>query len=342
MELLYEKLLRGSKNLLAFSAGIDSTALFFLLEERGIAFDIAIVDYALRKQSQQEVAYAKELAQRFQKKIYIKRAPLTPPAIEKRARDIRYRFFEEIIATHHYDTLITAHHLGDQLEWFLMQLSKGAGLVELVGMAPLEQRKGYKLLRPLLEITKDELLEYLHQKNITYFVDESNFDTSYFRNFIRHNFAKPFLEQFKEGVKRSFRYLLEDKATLLGSLAFSHIQELYIAKKPSTPSQTLRLLDRIFKHLGYLLSTSQKRELLRQKEGVIAHTIAFAITKDAIFVAPYHPKKLTKKEKESYRKAKIPKTLRGYISYEGIDPDTIWELYRALQKSSPQSHRLFS
>ena len=64
--------IRNQKNLLAFSAGVDSSALFFLLLEQSIPFDIAIVDYNLRVQSKNEVSYAKELALKYNKSIFIK------------------------------------------------------------------------------------------------------------------------------------------------------------------------------------------------------------------------------------------------------------------------------
>ena len=65
---------KSSNNLLAFSAGVDSTALFFWLVEKNIPFDIAIVNYHTRPTSDEEVAYAKELAEKFNKKITLKNA----------------------------------------------------------------------------------------------------------------------------------------------------------------------------------------------------------------------------------------------------------------------------
>ena len=128
--------IKESKNLLAFSAGIDSTALFFLLLEDNISFDIAIVDYNLREQSKKEIAYAKELAKTYNKKIFIKEVFLDGSNFEKKARDVRYTFFKEITEEYNYNTLLTAHQLDDKLEWFMMQLSKGAGLYELIGLNP--------------------------------------------------------------------------------------------------------------------------------------------------------------------------------------------------------------
>ncbi len=312
--------LREKRNLLAFSAGVDSSALFFLLLERDIHFDIAIVDYGLRPQSQEEVAYARSLAQKFQKKIYIEHAPLSPPGIEERARKIRYRFFEKIIKEHGYDNLVTAHQLNDQLEWFLMQMSKGAGLLELIGMDVVSKRDRYLILRPLLFTTKEELLSYLHEKNIRYFFDSSNEDENFLRNFIRKHFATPFIQHYGEGVKRSFHYLLEDRKILLKDIQIQQIKKLFLARKSPSQTQNLRIMDRIFKKLGYLLSTSQKMEILRQKEGVIAGRFAFFIGEKCIAVAPYKKIVLPKKIKELMRKHKIPKLMRGYLFAEKLNP----------------------
>ena len=63
-----------------------------------------------------------------------------------------------------YENLITAHQLNDKLEWFLMQLSKGAGLVELIGFNEFEQKENFKIYKPLLNITKDELENYFSEE----------------------------------------------------------------------------------------------------------------------------------------------------------------------------------
>ena len=139
--------IKNSKNLLAFSGGVDSSALFFLLLNHKIDFDIAIVNYNTREQSKDEIEYALNLAKEYKKEIFIKDVKLENSSnFEKNARDIRYIFFEQIIKENSYETLITAHQLNDRLEWFLMQLSKGAGLVELFGIREFEEKKDYKIL----------------------------------------------------------------------------------------------------------------------------------------------------------------------------------------------------
>ncbi|WP_241856215.1 tRNA lysidine(34) synthetase TilS [Sulfurimonas lithotrophica] len=194
--------LKSSKNLLAFSAGVDSSALLCLLLDANIKFDIAIVDYGLRVQSKDEVAYAKELADKYNIKCFIHKAEKIDTNFEASARKIRYDFFESLIQDNGYDNLLTAHHLGDRFEWMLMQFCKGAGCAELSGMKSVQNKKNYKLIRPLLHLDKSELLEYLKNNKIKYFEDKSNFDESYTRNSFRHGYTNPLISEHLDGIKK--------------------------------------------------------------------------------------------------------------------------------------------
>ncbi len=315
--------LKDKKNLLAFSAGTDSSALFFMLLEKNISFDIAIVNYKLRSQSHLEVEYAKELAKTYDKKIFIKEAPLSPPSIELKARKIRYDFFEQVIKQYNYQNLITAHHLNDQLEWFLMQFTKGAGLVELLGMGLIDEKKDYCIVRPLLFTAKKDIKKYLKQKKIKYFEDITNKDIKFKRNFFRKEFSDKLMELFDEGIKRSFEYLHLDKQLFLEEFKVCNLKELFIIKNQKNDLKNIRAIDKAVKSLGYLLSSKQKREILKQKKCVIGKNIAIDIDDDYIFVSPYIKIVMDKKFKESCRILKIPEHVRGYIFKSGIEPKKI-------------------
>ena len=313
--------IKSSKNLLAFSAGVDSTALFFLLLNSNIPFDIAIVDYNIREQSKEEVAHAKNLAKKFNKKIYIKDIFLENLSnFEKQARDARYNFFEEIIKKNSYDFLITAHQLNDKFEWFLMQLSKGAGLIELLGMSEIEDKEFYKIYRPLLNFSKDELISYLENKNIKYFVDESNIDEKYKRNYFRNSFSNSFLKEFKEGVKSSFNFLHNDLNSLnIDFYPIKKIEELEIFKNQNDNNLNLRVIDKSLKKRGILISSLQREEIIKQKELTVAHKINIAITETSIFIAPKIKINMPKDFKEKCRVKKLPKNIREYIFIKNID-----------------------
>lgn len=313
--------IKESKNLLAFSAGVDSSALFFLLLKQNIPFDIAIVNYNVRVQSKDEVNYAKELALKYNKQIYIKDIKLESTSnFEKMARDIRYKFFEEVIDENSYETLITAHQLNDKLEWFLMQLTKGAGLVELIGFNEFEQKENYKVYKPLLEITKEELESFLKQENIKYFIDNSNFDEKYKRNYFRHNFSDKLLNEYTNGIKKSFKYLQDDINSLnIEITPIKIFDELEIHKNQNDNNLNIRIIDNSLKKRGFLLSSAQRKEIIKQKEITISHKINITLNEDFIWICPNISSIMDKKFKEMCRINKIPKNIRNYIYYKKID-----------------------
>lgn len=309
-----------NKNLLAFSAGIDSTALFFILLENNIPFDIAIVDYNIREQSKEEVAYAEKLANKYNKKIFIKNIKLENQSnFEKNARDIRYKFFKEIIHNFSYQTLITAHQLNDKLEWFLMQLSKGAGLVELISFEEFKEDDSYNIFKPLIKISKKELLKYLDENKIRYFTDQTNFDEKYKRNYFRKNFSNRFLNEFENGVKNSFDYLQKDLNSLkIDQIPIFEEKELVIFNNSLDDNLNLRIIDKNLKKRGILLSSLQRDEIIKQKEIVISHKVCINLTKKLIFIAPSENKTMTKEFKEKCRIVKLPKNIRPYIYKENL------------------------
>ncbi len=312
---------KNQRNLLAFSAGVDSTALFFLLLEQNISFDIAIVDYNLRVQSKEEISYAKELSLKYNKTIFLKNVTLENTSnFEKTARDVRYKFFEEIILENSYENLITAHQLNDKLEWFFMQLSKGAGLVELIGFNEFEQKENYKIYKPLLNITKDELEIYLNENNHKFFIDESNFDEKYRRNYFRHNFSNKFLEEFSNGIKKSFDYLQNDLNSLnIQNKPIKKIEELEIFLNQKDDNLNIRTIDLSLKKRGLILSNAQRNEILKQKDITISHKINISIKPNYIWIAPFCNNTIDKKYKEIYRINNIPKNIRAYIFREKIE-----------------------
>jgi len=316
------ELLKTSKNLVAFSGGGDSTALFFLLLEHGIAFDIAHVNYQTRAQSDAEESYAKTLATTHHKHLFSLTCKLEESNFEHHAREERYAFFETILHEHSYDTLLMAHHLGDQLEWFLMQLSRGAGLVEMLGMQEVEMRKTYTLVRPLLHVSKKTLQNYLHERKITYFNDESNESLKHLRNQFRHDYATPLMDAYEEGIAKSFVYLSEDRKRLLPHQA-KRIENLFILARDADDLINIRQIDKIIKQMGTLLTKAQRDEILKTKNCVVGGKIAVCFEEESIFIAPYLKHTMEKTFKETCRKARIPLKIRPYLCACGLDPNAL-------------------
>jgi tRNA(Ile)-lysidine synthase len=204
-----------------------------------------------------------------------------------------------------------------------MRLTKGAGLPELIGLEKVTQRKDYLLVRPLLEYSKDELLTYLEKNDYPYFIDESNLDEKYERNLFRKQFADPLMKEYKEGIKRSFAYLKEDKKELEKNFEYIFIlKELRIIKL-HTQTAKVRAADLALKELGYLLSSSQRREIENESSLVIGGKWAIETEGDLLYIAPYITADMPKQFKETCRINSIPIKIRPYIFKENIAPKSL-------------------
>jgi len=310
-------LLKRGKNLLAFSGGVDSSALFFILKDHNVPFDLAMVDYNKREQSKQEVAYAKALCLAYDKTLFLHTCHLEDANFEDHARAERYGFFKKIIKANHYSNLITAHQLNDKLEWLLMQLGKGSGLVEMLGFDERQTRDAFQIIRPLSHISKQTLLDFLHANRIQYFQDESNQSDDYTRNRIRHNYATTFVEEFEKGLAKSFEYLKND-AHLLTPHHYQNIKDVYICKRDSEDLKNIRQIDLILKKLGILMSSAQRVEVIRTKECVVSHKIAVVFDDALIYIAPFQTHTMPKDFKELCRIHKIPPKIRAYLYTQDI------------------------
>ncbi|WP_345993398.1 tRNA lysidine(34) synthetase TilS [Sulfurimonas sp. HSL-1716] len=316
--------LKNSKNLLAFSGGADSTSLFFLLLQNDIPFDIAIIDYALRAQSKEEVSYAQELALEHEKNCYVFTSESIEKNFEATARAVRYDFFEELIFEHGYNNLLTAHHLGDRLEWLLMQLSKGAGCAELNSMKRITKREGYDIIRPLLHVEKSELIAYLEAKEKKWFEDETNQDMSIKRNEFRHLYAAPLLKKYKDGILKSFEYIDNDTDELIENTEVLQVQELYYFKRTKNLKSDIYHIDKTLKQLGVMISSHTRDELKESDDTVVSRRYAVCRTDEYVFIAPYLlDVSMDKGFKERCRVLKIPSKLRPYLFLNQKVFDTI-------------------
>lgn len=333
------KYLAHCKNLLGFSAQVDSTCLFFILLECGIEFDLAIVDYGIRIESKDEVAYARELANKFNKQIYIASAPHFHSHFEKQARDFRFKFFDEIILEHSYKNLILANQFNDKVEWFLMQLCRGSGLNTLLGFEAVVELESYNIIRPLINTNRGRIIDFLHSKKIKYFNDLSNDDISIMRNYFRKYYANTLVEEFNSGLLKSFKYLSRDFDMLfdksLVHCVKSDFVKIFIIKK-SLKVTNLHNIDICTKKLGYVLSSSQRDEIVRCKYSCeVANKIVIDCNAECIFVTKKQDevcskthircgmdinnnirmdiKKENKRLKEELRVAHIPPKIRPYV-----------------------------
>ncbi|MEM1336111.1 MAG: tRNA lysidine(34) synthetase TilS [Bacteroidota bacterium] len=205
-----------SKLVLACSGGLDSMVLAHLLLASKADFDLVHCNFKLRGEaSDEDEAFVKKWAKDQGKKVYTRSFDLsdTSGSIQLKARLIRYQWFFELMAEYKYEYLVTAHHLNDSLETFLINLSRGTGIEGLTGIP----ENTNKVVRPLLPFSRREILEYAQQHQISWREDASNSDVKYLRNKIRHRII-PELETLHPTFYANFlktQAYLEHSAQLL-------------------------------------------------------------------------------------------------------------------------------
>lgn len=177
---------KNKKYLLACSYGPDSIALFWRLLNQKYNFIVCHVNYKTRDLSDFEEESLKKLCESkgilFFSATYVKKKG----NFEKEAREFRYTFFNEIFLKEKCDYVLTAHHMDDSIETYLMQQNRNIYPM-YYGILSETKLKNMILKRPLLEFEKKELLNYCDLNNYKYSIDITNFDNSYERNNIRNN-----------------------------------------------------------------------------------------------------------------------------------------------------------
>lgn len=306
--------LQEGKVLLAYSGGVDSSALFHLLLANNIRFDIAHVNYHTRENSDSEAQDAEALAQKHGLFCHTHSCRLGGANFEHRARTERYRFFGYLMEKYGYLYLVTAHQLNDRLEWLMMQLCRGAGLPELLGIRSIDTREGITIIRPLLEHDRESIEAYLHYHSIPHHIDESNTDERYTRNAFRHRYSTPLMREYRDAIRRSFRYLEEDSDLLIEPVEFEQIDQLYYVSNPLTMRSLLNGIDTVLKSLGHVMSKNEKELIKQGGTHIISRRYTVSINTDYTFIAPYDNNTVMDKGfKEECRRLNIHAKLRGYL-----------------------------
>ena len=208
----------SKKIILAASGGVDSMVLIHLLNQLGYDFAIAHCNFQLRGiESFEDQQFVKLEAENISKTFFTNQFDTEAFAsdfglsIQMAARELRYHWFYELLEVNEYDYIITAHHADDNLETFIINLSRGTGLDGLAGIP--EQTE--KLIRPLLPFSRLEIHEYALANSIGWREDSSNASTKYLRNKIRHEIVPVLKEinpKFLEAFQKTQSYLQESQA----------------------------------------------------------------------------------------------------------------------------------
>lgn len=198
----------------ATSGGPDSMCLLHLLcelkQELNLKLIVAHVNHNLREASKMEASFVQKVCEENNLIYeYLEIKDYGQENIEQAARLKRYNFFDELVHTYHAKYLMTAHHGDDLMETILMRLTRGSSLKGYAGFKKEYEKDNYKVVRPLITQTKQEIIEYMDNLGLKYFIDESNFSDKYTRNRYRKNIL-PFLKQEDPQVHHKYLKFSEE------------------------------------------------------------------------------------------------------------------------------------
>ena len=180
---------KNTKMAVAVSGGVDSMCLLYWLHDIGADIVCLHVNHKLRAEADIETEYVADTCKKLNIpcKIFYWDGEKPEKGLEAAAREARYKMMTDYCHENNIEYLVTAHQSDDQIETFLMNLSRGSGLYGLAAMLPESTRNGLKILRPLLNVSREEIKKYCEDNNIKYFVDSMNSDEHYTRVKIRKN-----------------------------------------------------------------------------------------------------------------------------------------------------------
>lgn len=195
---------------LAVSGGPDSVFIVYLaLELRKIynnTLYIAHFNHKMRAEADEEQNFVEELAQknncRFVCEAKDVHAAYDGNSLEQTARRLRYDFFEKLAREFKAKKILFGHHKDDLAETVLMRIVRGSGLMGLKAMQPSTKYKRIQLIRPLLHIEKQDILDFLDSNSLEYRIDSSNQEDIFLRNKIRKDFI-PLLEELNPNIKNA-------------------------------------------------------------------------------------------------------------------------------------------
>lgn len=221
----YSLFSKGDKIVIACSGGADSISLLHLINELKKEWELSLsighYNHKLRKEADEDQSFVRRLASSYSLPFYSESGDVKAFAaengmnLEEAGRKLRYGFLKRIAEEKGNAKIATGHTMTDQAETVIMRIFRGTGSLGLGGIQP---KAGGGIIRPLLQIKRDEIFEYIQKKGLEYRVDKSNFNTDFLRNKIRHKLI-PYLENnysssITEALSRLALIVQEEEAFL--------------------------------------------------------------------------------------------------------------------------------
>ncbi|MFI2742474.1 tRNA lysidine(34) synthetase TilS [Zhouia sp. PK063] len=320
--------LNNKRLLIAISGGLDSVVLTNLCYRSKFDFALAHCNFKLRgEESDGDEAFVRDLAKDYEVEVFVNKFDTKAYAEEEKVsiqvacRDLRYTWFKRLSNKYDFDYILTAHHLDDNLETFLINLSRGTGIEGLLGMP----ERNDNIIRPLLTCKREVIMEYAQEHQLKWREDSSNAQTKYLRNKLRHNII-PELKSINEHFLRNFQMTI-DHLSGSAEILKNHVQEYKsvlfqkengILKVPVVQLTNLNprkaYLYLFFKDYG-VTEWRNIEDLLFSQSGKQIFTATHRIVKDReyIFISQIDEKNVPSKEikiDKGVKEIKIPISLK--------------------------------
>ena len=271
-----KKTLSQGKIIVATSGGPDSMCLLNILTENGYDIVCAHVNHNLREESKEEAKMVENYCKKNNIIFEYTEIKEYKGNIENYAREERYKFFEKLINKYNSKYLLTAHHGDDLVETILMRLSRGTDISGLKGFTKITDRKKYKIYRPLIIVTKEDILKYLNNKKLKYAIDKTNEEDTYTRNRFRKYILKP-LKKENKNIHKNFiklsnqveeyeKHIKNEKKKIINNIYNENIINLRELNKEDELMQTAiiyTILDKTYKGSINLIKERHIKSILK-------------------------------------------------------------------------------
>jgi tRNA(Ile)-lysidine synthase len=248
--------------IIGVSGGPDSVALLHILlnfvPRFSLKLGVAHLNHCLRqKDSDKDAKFVESLAETFDLPCYVQKRDVRRYQIENRlsleeaARCVRYEFLNDIAKTNQYNKIALGHHADDNAELVLMNLFRGTGKQGLAGIAP---KRDDRIIRPMINLNRFDIIDYLNQNKLNYVVDLSNADTRHLRNRVRHDLIPMLKTTYNPNISdtlnrlssivRSEEEWIEDMVQPFFKKTILHVRENHIALSVSLLNEYHNALQR--------------------------------------------------------------------------------------------------
>ncbi|HSX46191.1 MAG TPA: tRNA lysidine(34) synthetase TilS [Candidatus Saccharimonadia bacterium] len=227
---------------IAVSGGVDSVVLLDLLrQDPALRLTVAHFDHGIRDDSEDDRRFVQNLTATYRLPFVYKEGRLGGDASEAEAREARYAFLRQAVKASQARAIITAHHQDDLLETAILNMLRGTGRK---GLTSLKNRSD--IVRPLLKVPKNEILDYARTRGLDWRDDPSNQDTKYLRNHVRHQIMPRFSAADREklvdllaGLETTNQELDDMLAAALGTQKPDKIERLWFNQLPHSVAKEM-------------------------------------------------------------------------------------------------------